>query len=960
MTTSARTPWPRPARRVLAERGRACHALAVPVPGTLRAHDVRERLDEASRRWPGLGRVRLWETGVPGPRGGASALARTHREALRPLHGEPFALRAVLLRHSDATGTLVLVARRDRVPHRALDRLADLLLGVTDTLTPVPAAPVSEASQPARPDWGLGDPAREGVVGAVPVALPRPVPRRALLGAAALALARYSGAHAVAFALVGTADETGLVRVDDIDEEHSAAGYLSRIEVVPGADAAVSLGVVLSPPAGAGGRVRFPFQSPPFPLTLHVAEGEEGEASLWFDEGAVARPVAADFGASVARLAERLAAGTAGPLAAIPVLGPDETERVLRAGGAGTPPPEPVDDRIDRRFDDVARRSPDAVAVVDGAGELTYRRLGERATEVAAGLRALGAGRGDRVGVCLDRDAAQVVALLGVLKAGCAYVPMDLRNPPDRLRWIAEDAGTSLVIADPGGFPETAGVRTVPLDGLEAAASEAAASEPAPSAAPDDPAYVIYTSGSTGRPKGVVVPHRNVLALLAATAPGFGLGADDVWTLFHSSAFDFSVWEMWGCLLTGGRLVVVPYWTARDGDAFRELLAARRVTVLSQTPSAFAQLVRADARAGDDLDVRLLVFGGEPLDVRLLAPWFRRYSPARCRAVNMFGITETTVHVTAQTVGPAEVAAGSRSVGRALPGWSVSVRDARGRVLPPGAAGEIWVGGAGVAAGYLGRPELTAGRFVRDAATGARLYRSGDRGRLRPDGRLDHLGRLDGQLKIRGHRVEPDEIRSVLAADPEVSAAVVVLRRLGAGAGDTGAGDASGERLDGYVVLTGDDPARRAAAARRILAGARRVLPDYMAPDTLTAIPEIPLTANGKPDLGRLPEPAALAPERAGPPPGPEPGGIAADVLGIWSRCLRADVTPQDNFFELGGNSLLVLRVLSEMAEKGLPRITARDFYTHSGADRFIGLVEALAAAPHLTPETSGRTIEVR
>ncbi|MEI5100568.1 AMP-binding protein [Streptomyces sp. PmtG] len=268
----------------------------------------------------------------------------------------------------------------------------------------------------------------------------------------------------------------------------------------------------------------------------------------------------------------------------------------------------------------MARTRPDATAVTGDGTELTYRQLDERADDVAAGLRALG-------------------------------LP-----------------------------PAATGVRTARIDDLPLADDTARAARPPRSA--DDPAYVIYTSGSTGRPKGVVVPHRNVLSFISATAQEFPFGPEDVWTLFHSSAFGFSVWEIWGCLLTGGRLVVVPYWTARDADAFRALPRAQQVTVLNQTPSDFSALLQADLRAKGDLLVRLLIFGGEPLDVKLLEPWFARYSPARCRVVNMFGITETTVHVTAHSVTPADVTAESRSVGRPLPGWSVSVRDPRGRVLP--------------------------------------------------------------------------------------------------------------------------------------------------------------------------------------------------------------------------------------------------------------------------------------
>ncbi|MFE5030263.1 amino acid adenylation domain-containing protein, partial [Streptomyces sp. NPDC056656] len=397
-------------------------------------------------------------------------------------------------------------------------------------------------------------------------------------------------------------------------------------------------------------------------------------------------------------------------------------------------------------------------AVSGGGVSLSYGELDAWSSSLAGVLVEAGVVAGDRVGVCLGRGVSLIAALLGVMKAGAVYVPLDAAYPQERLGFVLEDTGVRVVVGD--GLPPApaASVRVV-----DVRAHPATAGKVLPVVDPDRAAYVIHTSGSTGRPKGVLVSHRNVMALLAATRGEFSLSTGDVWSFFHSFAFDFSVWEIWGCLLTGGRLVVVDHWTARDPEELHALLAREKVTVLSQTPSAFSQLIHADRFTQEDLTVRLLIFGGEPLDTKALLPWLDRYPPTRCRAVNMYGITETTVHCTWHTLTRADALTGSRSVGRPLPGWHLHILDEHARPLPVGTPGEIYVGGHGVTLGYHNRPELTAQRFLPDPHTPTtRLYRTGDLGRYHPDGTLEHLGRLDDQVKIRGHRIEPAEIRTTL------------------------------------------------------------------------------------------------------------------------------------------------------------------------------------------------------
>ncbi len=458
------------------------------------------------------------------------------------------------------------------------------------------------------------------------------------------------------------------------------------------------------------------------------------------------------------------------------------------------------------------------------------------------------------MGLCLERSAGMVVAILGVLKAGGAYVPLDPAYPRERLAFMLEDSRVPVLLAHESlaeTLPEPGpATRVVFIDRWEGDpfAGESEVDPEVPVSA-GHPAYVIYTSGSTGRPKGVVVRHGNAVRLFSATEHWFGFGPEDVWTLFHSYAFDFSVWELWGALLYGGRLVVVPWWMSRSPEAFYELLRQERVTVLNQTPSAFRQLIRAEepalAGAAPDLALKWVAFGGEALEPASLAPWFARHGDQQPRLVNMYGITETTVHVTYRPVERQDV---KRSViGRPIPDLGLYVLDGEFQPLPVGVPGEIHVGGAGLARGYLGRPELTAERFIPNAwgEPGSRLYRSGDLARRLPDGDLEYLGRIDHQVKVRGFRIELGEIESALAAHPAVREAVVLARDSVTGAGE--------KRLVAYVVPAGDAPAL--AELRDALAGS---LPEYMLPSALVVLEKLPLTANGKVDRRALPEPEAV------------------------------------------------------------------------------------------------------
>jgi amino acid adenylation domain-containing protein len=607
----------------------------------------------------------------------------------------------------------------------------------------------------------------------------------------------------------------------------------------------------------------------------------------------------------------------------------------------------PADRCIHALFEVQAERTPGAVAMRFEEESLTYRELNEHANRLAHYLVRLGVGPEVRVGLCLERSLEMVLAILAVLKAGGAYVPLDPGYPAERLAFILADAGVPLVLVQESvraTLPAVDGVEIISLDGAAEEIGAESAQNPESGAGPDSLAYVIYTSGSTGAPKGALIEHRNVARLFAATEAGFGFGESDVWTLFHSYAFDFSVWELWGALLYGGRLVVVPWQVTRDPVAFRKLLARERVTVLSQTPSAFRALAEVDEGEAEPLQaLQTVVFGGEALQYESLRGWLDRYGPKRPRLVNMYGITETTVHVTWHTVTGRELkdAGAASGVGKAIPDLRAYVLDPAGNPSPVGVSGELYVGGAGLARGYLGRPGLTAQRFVPDpfpGEAGARLYRSGDLARWKPDGTLEYLGRIDQQVKIRGFRIELGEIESVLLAHPGVASAAVIAR-----------GEGSDAELVAYLVAAGTAPSP--AELRDAL---KRHLPEYMVPAAFVAIDRIPLTANGKLDRRALP-----APEAAAAAAGAEDGYVAPrtpveEVLAaIWCEVLRRDrVGAGDDFFAVGGHSLRATQVVGRIRDALGVELPLRAIFEAPTLAELAGRVEEMrrAGLPVLPP----------
>ncbi|WP_051966852.1 non-ribosomal peptide synthetase [Kitasatospora mediocidica] len=841
----------------------------------------------------------LWTETVAGPADGGCATRRLADELCAPLGAAPS--RLVLLEYGDGARDLVVSADPARIDRPAMDRLADAVLGA--------AHPDATAAGRRVPPPG------DSTVDVLPVPLPdlRTGAWEDLLAATlGVVLARTFVSRAPVLEL---ADGRTVPLPAEQDEDRPVAAYraLAATPVTPelpdGPGTRVLLLVDRHP-----ARAELTHYRPPLDrrhaVTVHAAPDAAGRPVLtcWHRPGEFSGSSARTLASQLAQVAAELTTSAQErPLSEVDVHGAAERRRIVELGRT----PRTAVQRTGALHEQVlarAKATPDAIAVVDGDSTLSYGQLAERAGRMANALRALGVAPRDRVGVCLERTSELIVVLLAVMTAGAAYVPLDPTYPAERLAYTAQDAALGIVLVDsqePSPFDP--GV-AVPLARLSELAELQDATPPATGVGAADPAYVIYTSGSTGRPKGVVIPHSNVPSLLAATEDDFGLGPSDVWPWFHSAAFDVSVWEIWGCLLTGGRVVVVPYWTCRSPEDFRALLLRERVTVLTQTPSAFAGLFELERAGRTPLALRLVVFAGEPLDTRSLTDWFDAHPESECRVVNMFGITETTVHTTAQTVTRAEALAGSRSVGRAIPGWALRVLDSRGRLLAPGAPGEIAVAGDGLALHYLGQPELTDRRFVADPDGDGRLYLSGDLGVLLPDGGLEHLGRLDDQVKIRGYRIELGEVRNVLLGHPAVVAAAVVVGR----------DQDANVRLDAYLVLDGAEPAE----VRRYVAG---ILPEYMMPGTVTRVDQLPLTVNGKLDKSRLPAPMT-APAQASAVTVDAATGVLGEVLAVWRELFHPGVEPEDDFFSLGGNSLLALRIVRLLRERAVV-VTVRDVY---------------------------------
>ena len=693
-------------------------------------------------------------------------------------------------------------------------------------------------------------------------------------------------------------------------------------------------GLSLSPLGGGADTAKFD-------ITLFIGESPEGlVGSINYNSDLFDRSSIESMVRQFETLLESIVADPEQPISRLAVMTRQEKLGLLERFG-GDAAEYAAAECLHEAFEKQVERTPDAVAILFNNERLTYSELNGRANRLAHHLKNLGVGPESLVAICLERSIEMVVGILGILKAGGAYVPLDPAYPRQRLSYIIDDTGARVLLTQQNileSLPDFGG-DLVLMDAASDEIARLSSENPAGSASPENAAYVIYTSGSTGMPKGVLVTHYNVDRLIRATDSWFHFGERDAWTLFHSYAFDFSVWELWGALLRGGRLVVVPHWVSRSPEAFYSLLVENRVTVLNQTPSAFRQLIQADKSAGDDnrLALRLVIFGGEALELQCLKPWFERHGDETPRMVNMYGITETTVHVTYRVVTMSDVIEGAGSViGEPIPDLQIYLLDEHLEPVPTTSPGEMYVGGCGLARGYLNRPELTAERFIPNPYSkepGARLYRSGDLAKHLAGRDLRYLGRADNQVKIRGFRIEVGEIEAVLRAHPAIDDCAVVALE----------GEDGQRRLAGYIVARqGED-----LTVEGLRGYLKERVPDYMVVSSFMLLDALPLTSNGKLNRKALP-----APDQSRPELGEDyaaPSNEKEELLAsIWSRVLGVDrVGINDNYFALGGDSIRSIQVRARAQEVGLD-VSLQQLFQHQTIKELAQVVTYGQAAPSM------------
>ena len=637
------------------------------------------------------------------------------------------------------------------------------------------------------------------------------------------------------------------------------------------------------------------------------------------------------------------------------LLGAEEIKQLL-ANSNDKAQSYPVDKCIHELFELQVEKNPDATALVYENEQLSYDELNRRSNQLAHYLISQGVGPDVRVGICVERSIEMLVGILGILKSGGAYVPIDPNYPIERIAFQLEDSGAEIVLSQSNLATQLSAVcsaNNLPLIWLDRECDACGnnnilSDQPVTNIdkeqiklTPASLAYVIYTSGSTGTPKGVLIEHCNITRLFYATASDFNFGQNDVWTLFHSYAFDFSVWEIWGALSYGGSLVIVPSDVTRSPVDFYKLLVSEGVTILNQTPTMFNQLISVDANKQEALSLRTVIFGGEALELQHLKPWFELHDDEEIQLVNMYGITETTVHVTYRRLYQADLKATSGSIiGKPLADLELYLLDNGLSLVPSGVSAEIFVGGAGVARGYLNREDLTNSRFIDNPfKSGERLYRTGDLGRYLPNGDLEYMGRIDNQVKIRGFRIELGEIEGILQQHSQVKDVVVLAKEDEPGNKRLVAyivkkqnkdhldsvGTESGEFVDSTVLTS------------ELRISAQTKLPAYMVPSAIVLLDAMPLTSNGKADHKAL-----LIHELSGQQceyiaPTNE---IEQKLCQHWQTLFKVErVGIHDNFWTLGGHSLLAIRLSNFIQQEFDVELSMKSMFENQNIEEFADLI---------------------
>ena len=590
---------------------------------------------------------------------------------------------------------------------------------------------------------------------------------------------------------------------------------------------------------------------------------------------------------------------------------------------------------------------PNTIAVVSGSTRLTYAELDRRSNQLAHYLLSLGVLPEEKVGVCFERGVGMVVSLLGVMKAGCAYVPLDPHDSLARLQYMFVDAEPSAILTSEAirdELPAVSRLRIVALDDPRDRAAIDASSDDVPMLGDGDSrrlAYIMYTSGSTGQPKGVMIEHRSIVRLVLNNTFA-QIGSEHIVAHCANPAFDASTWEIWGALLNGARIVIVPQTILLEPHAFRRLLIAEKVTSLWLTVGLFNVLVEQLQNEFGHLEH--LIIGGDALDTKSVARLANGKHPPR-HFINGYGPTESTTFAATFNIRKVSERARTIPIGRPIANTSIYILSSELEPVPVGVTGEIVIGGAGVARGYLNQAELTAQHFVQDAFSAdrtARMYRTGDLGRFLSDGNIEFVGRMDNQVKIRGFRVEPGEVEAQLSQLPGVSLAAVIAR-------DDNCGTKS---LVAYV--TPNDGVELSVDA--LHSSLTRVLPDYMVPKSIVVIPCLPLTRNGKIDRSQLPIPesSGISVNSFDPPT----GSLEVAVASIWQECLMVDrVGRQDNFFDLGGHSLLAVQIASRVDQILGIQIAIRTLFAFPTLALFSAQIQNQSSTPDtlVSIRTGGR-----